>query len=1044
MKTSLRERSWCVCAAIFAALFVFSTQAVQLVTVQGSAFAPQAGGSGDSGLSIISRDGRYVLFASTANNLTLTNNNNFVLPRRFNVFLRDRLANTTTLVSVNQAGNGGGNGDSFPTGISTNGQFALFESSASDLVAGDTNNASDIFVRDVVNGLTTLVSVNTNGMSGNGTSRGSVMTGDGRYVAFVSTASNLVPGDNNGIADVFVRDLQAGTTTLASVGASTNSNPPITGTVPSSESPEITPDGRYVAFYSTGTNLVPGVATTGDIYVRDMIAGSTTWASTNARVIAQSLFGHTNFISCNYSISDDGQFIAYEACTNPPSSSSTLGIVLRYSLTTGLTDTIYTNANVPVSLMLSWPLSSFPNIHNLAMTPDGRFTVFVANIGTASGTYTAIYLWDAQTGTNLLVSAKPDNSGPANGFCDSPVVSSNGRLVAFVSNATNLVANTLTGDWHVYLRDTKAGVTQLVDADTNGIGVGVAMAMVPALSADGSVVAFDSVNLLSDNRHLNDNVFARDLTAGATSLISARPPALPSPTPDGLSGLTPFSVSANGRFVAFYSDADDLVPNDTNGCGDIFVRDQISGANILVSVNTNGNASGDGLSTDPSISSNGQYVVFTSSADNLVRGGTNEQNVYLSDLQAGTMALVSVSTNGVDPGNGDSFMPIISANGRYVLFHSKASSLATGIAYAGTENLYFRDLQTGTTYVLTSAFNGIGASAVSMTPDGQSVAFIGTAVGGSGTLFVWNSQSKALTYSSSPSIASSPFPFVSISPNGQKLAYLANSPANLYVADLVANTNLTINPSGSFFSQAGLQFSSDGRYLTYAGKTNSASGTPGVYLYDFQTGSNLLVSQNFSSLVVANTNSDSPAISPDGRYIAYRSFATNLVSVDSNNVADLFIYDAASNATYLVSMNGAGNSSAADRSLKPVFSGDSQTLYFQSWASDLSGNDYNGNSDIYALDLALPLAGSGGGGSPGPASSPDAQLIPAGTFGANPVISWSLAADGYYQVQFKTNLTDSVWLNLPGNTAFIGATGYFGDSSPAPGQRFYRIALTPK
>ena len=93
----------------------------------------------------------------------------------------------------------------------------------------------------------------------------------------------------------------------------------------------------------------------------------------------------------------------------------------------------------------------FPNIHNLAMTPDGRFTAFVANIGIASGTNTAIYLWDAQTGINTLVSSNQDNSGPANGFCDSPVVSSNGQFVAFISNATNLVANTLTGDWHVYL-----------------------------------------------------------------------------------------------------------------------------------------------------------------------------------------------------------------------------------------------------------------------------------------------------------------------------------------------------------------------------------------------------------------------------------------------------------------------------------------------------------------------------------------------------------------------------------------------------------------
>jgi hypothetical protein len=239
-----------------------------------------------------------------------------------------------------------------------------------------------------------------------------------------------------------------------------------------------------------------------------------------------------------------------------------------------------------------------------------------------------------------------------------------------------------------------------------------------------------------------------------------------------------------------------------------------------------------------------------------------------------------------------------------------------------------------------------------------------------------------------------------------------------------------------------MQFSSDGRYLTYAGTTNLTSLTPYVFRYDFQTGSNLLVSQNFNSLVAANTNSDSPAISPNGRFIAYRSFATNLVSIASNNVAALFIYDAASNTTYLVSVNGAGNSSADDRSLKPVFSGDSQTLYFQSWASDMSGNDFNGDSDIFALDLALPLPGSGGGGSHS-GSGPYAQLISAGTFGSNPVISWPLASGEAYQVQFKTNLTDPVWLNLPGIAAFIGATGYFGDPSPAPGQRFYRVVLTP-
>ena len=163
MNATIRHWLSRVFVTVFIASSVYPAKTAQLVSVSGSAPGPKLGGSGDSGLSIISRDGRYVLFASTANNLMLTNNNNFVLPCRFNVFLRDNMAQTTTLVSVNQAGTGGGNGDSFPTGISTNGQFALFESSASDLVANDTNNASDIFVRDVVNGTTTLVSVSTNG-----------------------------------------------------------------------------------------------------------------------------------------------------------------------------------------------------------------------------------------------------------------------------------------------------------------------------------------------------------------------------------------------------------------------------------------------------------------------------------------------------------------------------------------------------------------------------------------------------------------------------------------------------------------------------------------------------------------------------------------------------------------------------------------------------------------------------------------------------------------------------------------------------------------
>src|ERR1019366_385983 len=181
----------------------------QLVSVLDSSQGPPAGGSGDSWAPVISPDGRYVLFASTANNLVVTGTTNplpVLFPPKLNVFLRDSTNGTTTLLSVNLSGARGGNGDSWASAISTNGRYALFESSASDLVPGDTNNATDVFVRDLVGGTTLLVSVNTNGGIPNGASRSSVMTPDGRYVAFVSEASNLVLGDTNGIADVFVCD----------------------------------------------------------------------------------------------------------------------------------------------------------------------------------------------------------------------------------------------------------------------------------------------------------------------------------------------------------------------------------------------------------------------------------------------------------------------------------------------------------------------------------------------------------------------------------------------------------------------------------------------------------------------------------------------------------------------------------------------------------------------------------------------------------------------------------------------------------------------
>ena len=112
-----------------------------------------------------------------------------------------------------------------------------------------------------------------------------------------------MPSDTNRIPDVFVRDLQSGTTALVSTGAVSFSG------LDRSEAPEITPDGRFVGFFSTATNLVPGVRLAGEVYVRDLITGTTTWASTNARSLFLSVVGSSNVISCNHRLSDDRRVV---------------------------------------------------------------------------------------------------------------------------------------------------------------------------------------------------------------------------------------------------------------------------------------------------------------------------------------------------------------------------------------------------------------------------------------------------------------------------------------------------------------------------------------------------------------------------------------------------------------------------------------------------------------------------------------------------------------------------------------------------------------
>lgn len=1000
---------------------------LQLISTPAPGTPARAGGNGYSDLPIISADGRYVLFTSTSINLA---NNPFsasfslLASQSLQVYVRDRVAGTTTLISANVSGLPG-NADSLPDAISTNGQYVLFESSASDLVAGDNNGQPDIFLRDVVNHVTLLVSINTNGVPGNGASQHAVMSPNARYIAFSSAAVDLVRADTNGIPDIFVRDRIAGITTLASPGAMSTGS---TTSPPASDAPQITPDGRYVAFFTLATNLVAGQVVPGQIFVRDLAGGQTIWASTNAQNIYTNTYGapigaSINLLSCNPLISTDANYVVFETFTNSPFYATLYprGALFRYHLQSGVIDLISTNATSPEL--------PYDGVNPLDMTPNGQCVAFVAATNFGTSWASCIEQWNAQAGTIRIVSQKLSGAFVTNDDCGWPRLDASGRYVAFISSCTNLVTNATAG-YNCYLTDTSAGTTTLQNVDTNGNGTGSPFLAAPSISSDGHLVAFacldgDLVANPNPNPFVTD-IFVRDNNAGTTELDSPYGPNLADASTGFSSGFSTVSLSSNGLFVAFTSEGS-FVAADTNNLRDVYLRDVANQTNILVSVNTNGVAAA-GISSEPSVDATGRYVAFSSSAPDLAPGASiGITDIYLRDMLTGTTQLISQNDTNNSDGNGSSYTPTISADGRYVLFYSSANNLTAG-SPAGP-NLYLRDRLLGTNYVLSLST----ASAASMTPDGHRVACYDS---GAGDILVWDTATAQRIYTAHLT-GTLPLPiFPALSPDGNNVVYYNTQ---IEVVSLVSNT-VTVLASGKGPTHVNAQFSNDGRFLVYAfGVTNTLQTTPvsEVYLYDFQTGSNTLISQAYNGSSAANGPADWPVISPDGRFIAFRSLASNNVPDDLNMVPDLMLYDRSNAVTLLATLSSYGNHTAANRSLNPVFSGDGKTLAFCSWAADLVPADFNPGSDVFMLSLAGAYSSGNNGSGTNVISGFAMTQLPAP--GTPPVLTWTTQSGAFYQIQYKDDLNDPVWHELNGNASVVGTSGNAYDLNSSPSNRFYRV-----
>jgi Tol biopolymer transport system component len=390
--------------------------------------------------------------------------------------------------------------------------------------------------------------------------------------------------------------------------------------------------------------------------------------------------------------------------------------------------------------------------------------------------------------------------------------------------------------------------------------------------------------------------------------------------------------------------------------------------------------------------------------------------------------LVSANRNGFSE-NGPSYSPIITSDGGAVLYHSQANDLLPGFSGPPVENLFWRDLGSATTYAV-SAFVDFGegsrALPVAVTPDGQFVAFGGPL----SDWYVWDSQLHTNVYSSTVPDGN-PILALGISPDGNRIAYAsASGLTNLYLVDRAAGSLKLLGAVHSV-THGVPRFSADSRYLAYvtssANVSSDTNGLNDVYLYDCLTASNTLVSQPYDLAASANGDSDSPDISPDGRFVAYRSAASNLVFGDFNGVPDVFLWDRLTGATMLLSVSQSSDSSANNRSLTPVFSSDGTAVFFESWASDLVPSDFNGWSDIFAVSLlssgTIPLF--------------RAAIAPGPTPGI--WIYWPAVPGKSYQVQFKNTLADPAWQDLAGSVTLVGTHAYLNDLAAPGSQRFYRI-----
>ncbi|MEM7585796.1 MAG: GEVED domain-containing protein [Acidobacteriota bacterium] len=889
-----------------------------------------------------SADGRFIAFVS---DVALTGVDN---KGTADVFLHDREADTVTLVS-HAFGDLGrvGNDRSEKPKISADGSAVVFESRATDLVDGvvDANDDFDVFVWQRATGAITLVSQAIGGATGDGRSETPFIDGTGARVVFQSWATDLTAGtDANGQADVFFWERAGGAITLAS---RTAGDPTVSGTGESLVR-GLSEDGDTVLIESTAFDLVAG-------FVDNNSFGSDlfTWhgSTDEIQLVTRSTLGDT--VGANGFVE------------SPALSADGSSVVFRY----GGTDLILGFIAGPDSDIFQWqratgeialvsrtaadPLAgagggSFER--SGAVSADGSRVAFESFsdqiVEEDSNGARDVFLWERSTGTVQLISRSATvvtSSADDNSVIAS--ISGDGSVIGFRSSATDLVAGFMppaVPSDQIFVWQEATDEIMLASRSTGeATQASNRPGEEPIVLPDGGAILFrsEASDLVVG---FGESLFAFELANQQNRVVSKveQPLAIIMGDPRRSDEAV---VSADGRFVAFHSESNRIIPGfqerNIAGHEDVYLWDRQTDEVTLVSRSVEGPLiGGNELSRDPQISADGNTVVFRSNATDLVAGfvpdPSDRSQLYAWDRLTGEMFLLTRTADAVPTGTSgfhdDGF---IKADGSFVVFESTASNLAVPEVDAnGGEDIFIWERATDSLTLVSRGVGGTTANGFSSTPrisrDGEVVLFRTQATdlgandaNGSTDVYVWLRSTGELTL----------------------VSHVAGDPTTT-----------------SSTSSSGVQISADGGTVVYRNRAADVvfGLTPNsraqIFAWTRATNTSRLVSRSAADPSVGgDQSSDEPQVSADGSRVTFQSGASNLVAgvVDANDRDDVFLWDAASDEVTLISRSVTSlGTTPPEESRRPLFYDNDQQVVFRSRAPELIDGTLIDGEHLFAWD----------------------------------------------------------------------------------------------